>query len=107
MFRHEMTDSQKLGTLKTREEAFEQWRNENLPRDGKNLPFKGEKHLVKGCERTWLVASYGDYEDANRNPRRFVSYRNGVGTMTKVYSWLWDFNQKRWLRCEDQQFGTW
>lgn len=107
MFRHDMIDNRKLGSLKTRQEAFEQWRDENLPGDGKKLSFEGGKINVKDRVRTWIVASYGDYEDANRNPRRFVSYRNGAGNMTLVYSWLWHFEEKRWLRCQDQQFGSW
>lgn len=107
MFRHDMIDNRKLGTLKTRKEEFEHWRDTQLPKDGKDLSFEGGKEVILGKMRTWLVTSYGDYEDANRNARRFVSYRNGLGTMTRVYSWLWQPSEHRWLRCEDQQFGSW
>lgn len=107
MFKHDMIDNRKLGTLKTRREAFEQWRDENLPGDGKKLSFEGGEIEARGKKWKWLVASYGDYQDANRCARRFVSWRCGLGNMTLVVSWLWHPEEHRWLRCQDQQFGTW
>jgi hypothetical protein len=106
MFRNEMTDLKQFASKKDKRAAFETWKLTHLP-DGKNLFFEGEKQVIKGEERTFVVASFGDYEDANRCARRFVAYRCGLGNITRVYSWLWHPDEKRWIECATQQFGSW
>jgi len=106
MFRKELTDLSTFTNKKSKQEAFEDWARTHLPND-KRLSFEDGNQIIKGKERTFVVASFGDYEDANRCARRFVAYRCGLGNITRVYSWLWHADEKRWLECATQQFGSW
>lgn len=106
MFRKDLTDLRAIKSKKTRQETYEAWREKNLPRPN-SLSFEGEEILIAGKTYRWTVETFGDYEDANRNARRFVAYRIPKGNISRVYSWLWHPSEKRWLECQIQQFGSW
>lgn len=90
----------------TQREMFEEWKQKKMPKP-KNLSFEGEKQVIAGKERTFVVASFGDYVDASNHKRRFVCYRCGLGTISRVYSWVWDEQHHRWHECAVQGFGSW
>ena len=105
MFRREITDLRAFKDKAEREHQWLEWSETHLP-NKKKLSFEDGKMTIGVREYTWRVESFGDYEDANRNARRFVSYRLGKGNVTRVYSWLWDARERRWLECSTNQFGS-
>ena len=98
-------DIQKASRATGREE-FSKWREKKMPKP-KDLSFEGERQFIKGKDRLFIVASFGDYLDADNAKRRFVSYRCGLGTITIVYSWVWNTEGKCWGERIRQQFGSW
>jgi len=86
--------------------TFETWAKNHIP-NASMLSFEGGKEVIAGRERSWRVVSFGDYKDASGHARRFVSYRCGFGTLSRVYSWIWDDVNSRWMPCEVQGFGSW
>ena len=91
---------------KDAEQSFLSWRDTHCPKP-KDFSFEGKKEFIKGKERTWRVESFGDYVDASNNYRRFICYRCGLGTLTRVYSWVWSETDKRWVEAPMQGFGSW
>jgi hypothetical protein len=105
MFSLKATDIQKASKAQGRE-AFAEWVAKKMPKP-KDLSFEGERQFIKGKDRLFIVASFGDYIDADNAKRRFVSYRCGLGTITIVYSWVWNAERKVWGERIRQQFGSW
>lgn len=89
-----------------KEQAFKAWEKEKCPKPN-TFFFEGEKQFIKGKDRTWKVESFGDYLDASGNSRRFIAYRCGVGNLTRMYSWVYDWKANQWNECAMQDFGSW
>lgn len=100
-----LTDLRGLSKKNARE-TFETWAREHLPKSSM-LSFEGGKEKIAGVERQWKVVSFGDYRDAYGRYRRFVSYRCGFGSLSRVYSWVWDAGKNDWMECDMQGFGSW
>jgi hypothetical protein len=93
------------GSKYDREQAFLSWNKERCPKPN-TFFFEGEKQVIKGKELTWKVTSFGDYIDASGNSRRFIAYRCGVGNLTRMYSWVYDWKNNSWTECQTQSFGS-
>lgn len=101
----DLTDARNLSKADARA-AFIAWRDEKCPMPDA-VPFEGKKEIIAGKERTWRVCSWGDYQDASGHYRRFVSYRCGLGNLSRVYAWIWNEKESRWYPLEVQGFGSW
>jgi hypothetical protein len=86
--------------------AFQSWKETKCPNPN-SFSFEGKKEFIKGKERVWTVVSFGDYVDASNRYRRFISYRCGLGTLSRVYSWVWDETSSTWQECALTGFGSW
>jgi hypothetical protein len=101
----DLTDVRGLTKMDARA-AFERWKEQKCPSPN-TFSFEGGEEIIAGKKRRWSVVSWGDYQDASGHYRRFISYRCGVGSLSRVFSWVWDDEGKRWNECSMQGFGSW